>query len=45
VAVAKERGCLAIDLEVDSDHARAERLYQREGFVGLARRRLAKRLT
>jgi GNAT superfamily N-acetyltransferase len=42
--VAKERGCRAVDLEVDADHARAERLYQREGFASLSRRRWAPRL-
>jgi GNAT superfamily N-acetyltransferase len=43
--VAKERGCRAVDLEVDPDHARAERLYQREGFTPLSRGRWARRLT
>jgi GNAT superfamily N-acetyltransferase len=43
--VAKDRGCRAIDLEVDADHARAQHLYEREGFASLARRRWARRLT
>jgi GNAT superfamily N-acetyltransferase len=43
--VARERGCRAVDLEVDADHARAERLYQREGFALLSRTRWARRLT
>jgi ribosomal protein S18 acetylase RimI-like enzyme len=42
--VGEERGCHAVDLEVDSEHARAERLYRREGFVALSRRRWARRL-
>jgi GNAT superfamily N-acetyltransferase len=43
--VARDRGCHAVDLEVDAHHLRAERLYEREGFVALPRRRWAKRLT
>lgn len=31
-AFAIAQGCAAIDLEVDADHARVERLYEREGF-------------
>ena len=42
--VAKSDGCLAIDIEVDVDHARAENLYVREGFGFLPRRRFAKKL-
>jgi GNAT superfamily N-acetyltransferase len=45
VEVARENGCRAVELEVDLEHARAERLYQREGFAVLPRRRWAKRLT
>jgi GNAT superfamily N-acetyltransferase len=45
VEVARESGCRAVELEVDREHVRAERLYQREGFVLLPRRRWAKRLT
>jgi GNAT superfamily N-acetyltransferase len=37
-------GCLAVDLEVDVDHERAEHLYEREGFRRLPRRRWTKRL-
>jgi GNAT superfamily N-acetyltransferase len=44
VAVARENGCRAVELEVDPAHARAEHLYQREGFAALSRRRWAKRL-
>jgi GNAT superfamily N-acetyltransferase len=43
--VARDRGCRAVDLEVDFDHARAERLYEREGFTALPRRRWTRRLT
>lgn len=39
LAEARERGCLMMDLEVTADHARAVRLYEREGFVALARGR------
>lgn len=42
--VAKEAGCRAVDLEVDSNHARAEHLYRRDGFTPLARRRWVRRL-
>jgi GNAT superfamily N-acetyltransferase len=37
--LARLRGCRAIDLEVDSGHARAEHLYRRAGFKLLPRRR------
>lgn len=37
--LARELGCLAMDLEVTADHARAEHLYAREGFRELGRRR------
>jgi GNAT superfamily N-acetyltransferase len=40
--VAVATGCFAVDLEVDADHARAERLYERHGFRSLPRRRWAK---
>jgi GNAT superfamily N-acetyltransferase len=43
--VARHHGCRAVDLEVDLHHARAERLYQREGFAALPRKRWAKKLT
>ncbi len=42
--VAKADGSIAMDLEVDVDHVRAENLYRREGFHELPRRRFAKRL-
>ncbi len=44
LAIAKDHGCAAVDLEVDADHARAERLYEREGFAPHTRRRWVKRL-
>jgi ribosomal protein S18 acetylase RimI-like enzyme len=37
-------GCAAIDLEVDTEHARAERLYRRAGFQPLPRTRWVKHL-
>lgn len=42
IAIADAEGCLAIELEVDHDHARAEALYQRYGFRVLPRRRLTR---
>ena len=36
---ARDMGCLAVDLEVDVDHARAESLYSRAGFRRLPRTR------
>jgi GNAT superfamily N-acetyltransferase len=41
---AKDLGCLAVDLEVDAQHARAERLYERAGFQRLPRTRWARAL-
>ena len=41
---AKEKGCLAVDLEVESDHRRAENLYARKGFQKLDRSRWAQRI-
>ena len=35
-------GCLAIDLEVEEDHSRAEQLYTRKGFEKLPRSRWVK---
>jgi GNAT superfamily N-acetyltransferase len=32
MAVARERGCLALDLEVEPGHDDAERLYENMGF-------------
>jgi len=37
-------GCWAIDLEVEEEHRRAERLYERKGFERLKRSRWAKSL-
>jgi GNAT superfamily N-acetyltransferase len=45
MALAREDGCLAMDLEVDADHARVETLYLRHGFRSLPRRRFSRRLT
>ena len=42
---ARAAGCLAIDLEVDTDHRRAQDLYLRHGFHRLPRSRFAKKLT
>ena len=42
--LAREDGCLAMDLEVDFDHARVEGLYLRHGFRALSRRRFSRRL-
>ena len=39
---ARERGCAAIDLEVDITHERAAHLYMREGFEQLERNRWVK---
>jgi GNAT superfamily N-acetyltransferase len=39
IEVAKSAGALAIELEVETSHARAERLYAREGFTRLQRAR------
>jgi ribosomal protein S18 acetylase RimI-like enzyme len=43
IGVAGEMGCAAIDLEVEHNHRQAERLYQREGFEVLDRRRWVKK--
>lgn len=43
-ARAREAGCLAIDLEVESSHARAIRLYERRAFRRLDRTRFSRRL-
>ena len=40
----KQEGCLAIDLEVEADHSRAEHLYRRKGFEKLQRARWVKKL-
>jgi GNAT superfamily N-acetyltransferase len=44
VAHALRVGCRAIDLEVEHDHARAEHLYQREGFRPHRRARWVRKL-
>jgi GNAT superfamily N-acetyltransferase len=41
----RAQGCAAMDLEVEHDHKRAERLYQREGFLPLSRSRWVLALT
>ena len=41
---AKKQGCVAVDLEVDEGHRRAENLYRRNEFQPLARKRWVKRL-
>ncbi len=41
---AEARGCVAIDLEVQADHARAANLYVREGFRSLRRDHLTRPL-
>ena len=41
---AAERGCAAVDLEVQEAHPRAARLYEREGFERQRRARWVKRL-
>lgn len=44
LAEARREGCLAVDLEVDGDHRRAEGLYRRHGFRRLDRTRWVRRL-
>jgi ribosomal protein S18 acetylase RimI-like enzyme len=44
IELAREDGCVAMDLEVDRDHARVESLYVREGFTTLPRKRFARRI-
>jgi GNAT superfamily N-acetyltransferase len=44
-AHAAERGCAAVDLEVEEAHPRAARLYERAGFAPHKRARWVKRLT
>ena len=41
---ARAAGCAAVDLEVDVEHTRAARLYQREGYRSLPRGRWVKPL-
>jgi ribosomal protein S18 acetylase RimI-like enzyme len=40
---ATDAGVVAVDLEVDVDHRRAARLYEREGFTSLPRARFVRR--
>jgi GNAT superfamily N-acetyltransferase len=42
---ASTAGCAAVDLEVDTTHARAGHLYAREGFTPLSRARWVRALT
>jgi ribosomal protein S18 acetylase RimI-like enzyme len=42
---AADAGAVAIDLEVDVDHQRAARLYEREGFTAVPRARFVLRLS
>ena len=44
IAAAGEAGCLTMELEVETSHARAEHLYRRHGFGDLPRRRWTRRL-
>ena len=44
LAVAREAGCRAVDLEVGADHERAEHLYEREGFRRLVCNRWVRKL-
>ena len=41
---ASRRGCLAVELEVDRAHGRAEGLYERAGFIPLPRARWSRAL-
>jgi GNAT superfamily N-acetyltransferase len=41
IDVARQIGALAVELEIDADHARAVSLYQRAGFTSLPRTRWA----
>lgn len=45
VDLAREQGCAAIDLEVETDHTRAARLYAREGFRAHTRARWVRKLS
>jgi GNAT superfamily N-acetyltransferase len=44
IAAAREEGCAGVDLEVETEHARAERLYLREGFIRRTRNRFVRTL-
>jgi ribosomal protein S18 acetylase RimI-like enzyme len=39
IALAAADGCRTVELEVETSHARAERLYRRHGFTDMPRRR------
>jgi GNAT superfamily N-acetyltransferase len=39
IATASAAGCLTMELEVETSHARAEHLYRRHGFTDMPRRR------
>jgi GNAT superfamily N-acetyltransferase len=39
ITTARAEGCRAVELEVETSHARAEHLYRRHGFTDLPRRR------
>jgi GNAT superfamily N-acetyltransferase len=41
---AADAGAVAVDLEVDIDHERAAKLYEREGFTPVPRKRWVRRL-
>ena len=42
--VARDAGAVALDLEIEKEHARAANLYRREGFKRLSRQRWSRRL-
>ena len=44
LGTATEAGAVAVDLEVDVDHQRAAKLYEREGFATLPRARWVRTL-
>jgi GNAT superfamily N-acetyltransferase len=44
VEVARADGCIAVDLEVEASHDRAQALYLRHGFEALTRTRFVRRL-
>lgn len=44
IAAAGAAGCLTVELEVETSHARAEHLYRRHGFSDLPRRRWTRTL-
>jgi GNAT superfamily N-acetyltransferase len=45
IDVVRDAGCRAMDLEVDAEHDRVERLYLRYGFRALPRRRFTLRFS